>query len=145
MIDPQTTRFLDATENYYRTAKFLGLRYTEAYDILKAELDKAKSERYSSFDAIEIARKHILGYDDRPTTVHEATRHLRKRWNEFLVTFVRELFDLEHLAYPDYECLNCLGHREAGCYCQAMGGDKPGGGPVPLWRRLLRKMLKRRA
>lgn len=27
----------------------------------------------------------------------------------------------------DFECENCLGMPEAGCYCQAMGAIKPGG------------------
>jgi hypothetical protein len=28
---------------------------------------------------------------------------------------------------PDYECEDCIGMREHGCYCQAMGAREPGG------------------
>jgi hypothetical protein len=27
----------------------------------------------------------------------------------------------------DYECENCIGMREHGCYCKAMGARQPGG------------------
>jgi hypothetical protein len=30
----------------------------------------------------------------------------------------------------DYECVNCIGMPEHGCYCMAMGAVKPGG-PLP--------------
>jgi len=28
---------------------------------------------------------------------------------------------------PDYECQDCIGMIEHGCYCQAMGATQPGG------------------
>jgi hypothetical protein len=30
----------------------------------------------------------------------------------------------------DYECEDCIGMRDHGCYCQAMGATAPGGGTV---------------
>lgn len=31
----------------------------------------------------------------------------------------------------DYECQDCIGMREHGCYCKAMGADQPGGPMTP--------------
>jgi hypothetical protein len=44
-------------------------------------------------------------------------------------------WDTEHYSVPlfelpkaaDYECADCIGMREHGCYCQAMGALRPGG------------------
>lgn len=44
-------------------------------------------------------------------------------------------WDAEHYSVPlfelhtpvSYECEDCIGMKEHGCYCQAMGARKPGG------------------
>ncbi len=48
---------------------------------------------------------------------------LRLAWRSFL--------------YPSFECTNCIGMIEHGCYCDAMGASAPGVGPQ-LWRMILR-------
>jgi hypothetical protein len=34
---------------------------------------------------------------------------------------------LRRQSAPTYECEDCIGMREHGCYCQAMGARQPGG------------------
>jgi hypothetical protein len=34
---------------------------------------------------------------------------------------------LRRQSAPSYECEDCIGMREHGCYCQAMGARQPGG------------------
>lgn len=48
-----------------------------------------------------------------------------------LNVFKRMLF---RWAYPTYDCENCIGMPEYGCYCMAMGASAPGGGPTKLQR-----------
>lgn len=46
---------------------------------------------------------------------------------EIIETQPVELEDIQ----PDYECENCIGMIEHGCYCRAMGAVAPGG-PISL-------------
>jgi hypothetical protein len=48
---------------------------------------------------------------------------------------------LRRLAYPTFECQNCIGMHEYGCQCAATGAEAPGVGPS-RWRRALRWALE---
>lgn len=37
-------------------------------------------------------------------------------------------------AYPSFDCEDCVGMREYGCYCAAMGSAAPGVGPTGTQR-----------
>lgn len=61
----------------------------------------------------------------------DATDHGPCPWcegtgGEIIETQPVELEDIS----PDYECENCIGMIEHGCYCKAMGAVAPGG-PLP--------------
>jgi hypothetical protein len=52
-------------------------------------------------------------------------------------------FRLERLAWPRYQCVDCIGAgcgREHPCYCAYHECDGPCSQP-PGWRRLLRKII----
>lgn len=49
---------------------------------------------------------------------------------------------LRSKAYPDFDCQNCLGMPEYGCYCSIEGASAPGVGPTRT-QRLARWILKR--
>lgn len=46
-------------------------------------------------------------------------------------TFLWWLYDK---AYPSFDCEDCLGVHEYGCYCAAMGASAPGIGPTRTQR-----------
>jgi hypothetical protein len=47
---------------------------------------------------------------------------------------------LRRLAWPVYECADCIGMKEHGCQCAAYDAEAPGTPPT-RWRRLLRKLV----
>ena len=49
---------------------------------------------------------------------------------------------LRDLAWPVFDCEDCIGMREHGCYCSATGAAAPGVGPNPreVW---LRRLVER--
>lgn len=46
------------------------------------------------------------------------------------------------LAFPKFPCCNCIGMKEHGCYCEAMGASAPGCPPtaIQLWAKLWLQM-----
>lgn len=48
---------------------------------------------------------------------------------------------LRDIAYPSYDCQNCIGIPEYQCYCMAMDAGGPGHGPNKL-QVFLRKFVK---
>lgn len=48
---------------------------------------------------------------------------------------------LRDIAYPSYDCQNCIGMPEYGCYCMASDAGGPGHGPNKL-QVFLRKFVK---
>ncbi len=154
-MDKQFREFLEATERFYRHAEVYGWAYKDAERVLREEIDKSNRSTYSALDAIALAtiRVREVEYNAAPEvwrTVHEVAygaprpggpllEWWRRRWNALR----REVWRAVHgIAWPSYECEDCVGMRSAGCYCDAMGADRAGGGVVPLWRRILRKWIR---
>jgi hypothetical protein len=48
---------------------------------------------------------------------------------------------LQKTAYPMFDCENCLGLPEYGCYCYISGASAPGVGPT-YKQRVAKKILK---
>jgi hypothetical protein len=55
---------------------------------------------------------------------------------------------LLRLAYPKFDCENCVGYAEMGCYCDYHGAVAPGIGPSRrhmFWRWVWRKTFGRKS
>lgn len=50
------------------------------------------------------------------------------------------VWPLRDFAYPHFKCEDCIGMREHGCWCDAMGASAPGVGPE-RWRVWLRRIV----
>lgn len=54
-------------------------------------------------------------------------------------------YAIRRAAWPVYECELCVGQDPwQGCYCAYYKSDRPGGPDLPLWRRLLRRVVRER-
>jgi hypothetical protein len=47
---------------------------------------------------------------------------------------------LIEIAWPQYDCEDCIGMKDYGCQCSVYGAVAPGIGPEP-WRKGLRRIL----
>lgn len=48
-------------------------------------------------------------------------------------------FTLHEIAYPTYDCEDCIGMKEHGCWCARMGSYCPGTPKLPWWALLIRR------
>ena len=46
-------------------------------------------------------------------------------------------------AYPSYECENCIGMIEHGCFCDKLGSIAPGGVEPNILQKIIRFYLER--
>lgn len=63
----------------------------------------------------------------------------RRRWNA-LRRAAR--LALHSIAWPSFECEDCIGMAQHGCFCEGMGAPRAGGPGPEWWRRILRRWVR---
>jgi hypothetical protein len=59
-----------------------------------------------------------------------------------LAAWARPMKWLRELAFPTYDCEDCIGMRDHGCYCSMLDAPAPGM-PVEWWREIVRWLYAR--